>query len=60
MTMAKFRSKVSKARHGTVSLRTTIPSAVAEMMGLRDGDILLWEVEPKGNTMVVTVFKKRL
>lgn len=58
--MAEFRSKVSKARHGTVSLRTTIPSAVAEMMGLKGGDSLLWEVEPKGNTVVVTVSKKRL
>lgn len=60
MMMATFKSKVSKARPETISLRTTIPSPVAEMMGLKDGDTLLWNVEPKGDKVVVTVSKERI
>lgn len=56
--MAEFRSKVGRARPTTTSLRTTIPIPVARMMGLQNGDILVWDVEPKGDKVVVTVSKE--
>lgn len=57
--MAKFRSKVSKARPDAASLRTTIPNAVVELISLKDGDTLVWNAEPKANCMVVTVSVER-
>jgi bifunctional DNA-binding transcriptional regulator/antitoxin component of YhaV-PrlF toxin-antitoxin module len=60
MLMAKFKSKVSKSHLKTISLRTTIPSPVVEMLGLKDGDTLVWEVEPKGDKVVVRVSIERL
>lgn len=58
--MAKFRSKVSKARSDATSMRTTIPHPVVELISLKNGDTLVWDVEPKANTIVVTVSVERL
>lgn len=57
--MAKFRSKVSKARPDATSLRTTIPNPVVQLITLKAGDYLIWDAEPKANTMVVTVSVER-
>ena len=56
--MARFTSTVSKARLGTASLKTTVPTAITKMLGLQEGDVLNWDVEAKKNKFLITVQKK--
>lgn len=54
--MAKvFKSKIGRTKAASESLRTTVPEAVAAILGVADGDTLFWVVEPGG--MKVTVAK---
>lgn len=41
-----FTSKVSRALAGSRSVRTTIPEAVAAILGVEPGSTLTWTVEP--------------
>ena len=43
--MKTNESKVSVAQSKSVSLRTTIPSNVAEQLGLNAGDTLRWKMD---------------
>lgn len=50
-----FTSKIGRSKAESNSLRTTIPEAVAAILGVDDGDRLSWVVEPGG--LKVTVSK---
>jgi bifunctional DNA-binding transcriptional regulator/antitoxin component of YhaV-PrlF toxin-antitoxin module len=51
-----FESKAVKSLKRSASLRTTVPEAVAALLGLEPGNSLLWTVEPGSG--VVTVSRK--
>jgi hypothetical protein len=40
-----FYSKVQKSKSDSESLRATIPEAAAAALGIKEGDLLAWEVE---------------
>jgi hypothetical protein len=42
----QFASKVLRTVEGSLSVRTTIPEAVAAILGVRPGSVLVWTVEP--------------
>jgi|GEM_PF-6465707 len=50
-----FRSKVSKTMERSESVRTTIPEAVAAILGAGPGSTLLWAVEPGSGRVTVLV-----
>jgi hypothetical protein len=49
-----FLSKVQRSKQASESLRATIPEAVASALGVREGDLLSWTVEPGSIRVVVT------
>jgi len=51
------RSKVTGAKKGTISLRSTIPATVVQALGVEFGDELIWEVTAKDNKFLVVVRK---
>lgn len=54
--MKTNESKVSVAQSQSVSLRTTIPSNIAEQLGLNAGDTLRWKTDKvEGNWIAVIV-----
>lgn len=50
-----FRSRVSKVMERSESVRTTVPEAVAAMLGAASGSVLLWETEPGSAEVTVRV-----
>ena len=54
-----FKSRVGRTKAASESLRTTIPEAVAAILGVTDGDTLAWVVEPGGLKVTVTKFPPR-
>lgn len=55
-----IKTRVWAAKKGTVSLRSTIPETVVEVLGLTAGDELVWEVgKSKGAEQAVLVRKVR-
>ena len=50
-------TKVTIARSGSPSVRTTIPLVIAQMLGLEDGSYLDWQFEPEGGSFAVSVKK---
>ena len=52
-----LRTKVSVARSGSPSVRTTIPLVIAQMLGLEDGSYIDWQFEPEGSSFIVSVKK---
>ena len=49
-----FTSKIGRTKATSDSLRTTIPEAVAAILGVDDGDRLAWTVEPGGLKVIVS------
>lgn len=50
-----FRSKVARTMERSESVRTTIPEAIAAILGAGPGTTLLWEVEPGSGKVRVSV-----
>ena len=50
-----FKSKVSKTMERSESVRTTVPEAVAAILGAQPGSTLIWEVEPRSWTVRVSI-----
>ena len=57
--MANNQTKVTQAKPETVSVRTTIPSHIAEKLNLLAGDILDWDVDRTAGGTWVAVIAKR-
>jgi bifunctional DNA-binding transcriptional regulator/antitoxin component of YhaV-PrlF toxin-antitoxin module len=55
--MKKGQTKVVVAKIDSVSLRTTIPSHIVELMKLKDGDSLEWNFDIKDSEGIVTLKK---
>lgn len=53
-----LKSKVSVAKTGTSSLRTTIPEGIVEYLKLKPGDVIEWNMETNEETERVTMVKK--
>lgn len=49
-----FVTNVHQGKKGQVSLRTTIPEAVATLLGVEKGDKLEWTVESGSTRAMVT------
>ena len=50
-----LKSTISKAHPKSISVRTTIPQHIAELLDWLEGDILAWEIEKRGDKYVVTI-----
>jgi bifunctional DNA-binding transcriptional regulator/antitoxin component of YhaV-PrlF toxin-antitoxin module len=55
--MKKGQTRVVIAKTDSVSLRTTIPSHIVELMKLKDGDSLEWNFDIKDSEGIVTIKK---
>ena len=55
--MKTNESRVAAAQSKSVSIRTTIPAHVAEMLGLKPGDTLKWKVDKDGEQWMATIRK---
>ena len=55
MTVGEFRTKVVSNMEGSDSVRSTIPEAVAALIGAVPGATLLWSFEPGGTKVEVSV-----
>ena len=55
--MKKGQTRVVIAKTDSVSLRTTIPSHIVELMKLKDGDSLEWNFDIKDSVGIVTIKK---
>jgi hypothetical protein len=52
-------TRVSSAKKGTKSLKTTVPEGVAEFLELFDKDELDWKMDFKNNEHIAIVKKKK-
>lgn len=60
MTILKNKSKISSANSTSVSIRTSIPLAVAQILNVKAGDTLDWIVDINDNNdLFVTVEKSK-
>ncbi|MGH9922808.1 MAG: hypothetical protein ACRD38_08665 [Nitrososphaerales archaeon] len=50
-----LKSTISKAHPNSISVRTTIPQHIAELLEWFEGDILAWEIEKNGDKYVVKI-----
>lgn len=55
--MKKGQTRVVIAKTDSVSLRTTIPSHIVELLKLKDGDNLEWNFDIKDSEGIVTIKK---
>ncbi|MGA8091716.1 MAG: hypothetical protein WB984_04400 [Thermoplasmata archaeon] len=55
MTVGEFRTKVVSNMEGSDSVRSTIPEAVAALIGAVPGATLLWSFEPGSTRVAVSV-----
>ncbi len=55
--MKKGQTRVVKAKTDSVSLRTTIPSHIVELLKLKDGDSLEWNFDIKASEGIVAIKK---
>jgi hypothetical protein len=55
VTVGEFRTKVVSNMEGSDSVRSTIPEAVAALLGAVPGATLLWSFEPGSTQVVVSV-----
>lgn len=55
--MKSNETRVAAAHSSTVSVRTTIPSHIAERLGLEAGDTLTWEIDKDGKSWFVRIRK---
>jgi len=49
-------TKIGKAGGGTGSLNTVIPASIVKMMGLKKGDLLLWNYDQEKKEITVKNF----
>jgi hypothetical protein len=49
------KTKLTKANDKSYSLRTTVPKGITSHLELKEGDSLLWELKPNGNSLSITV-----
>ncbi|MCC7572069.1 MAG: hypothetical protein KO464_01620 [Candidatus Methanofastidiosum sp.] len=56
--MSKVTSKVSYVKSGYNSLKTIIPTAISQLMELKNGDTLSWDVEFVNGEKVIVVRKQ--
>lgn len=52
--MRTFESKAVQSLKRSQSLRTTVPEAVAALLGLEAGDVIVWAVEPGSGHVAVS------
>jgi bifunctional DNA-binding transcriptional regulator/antitoxin component of YhaV-PrlF toxin-antitoxin module len=52
-----MKSKVFQIRASSPSLRATVPEAVVNVLKLKHGDQLLWDIEARDGQIVVVVTK---
>ena len=55
--MSIDKTKVSTARPGSASVRTTIPAHVAVQMDLEAGDVLTWKLDKARGRWLATIQK---
>lgn len=55
MTVGEFRTKVISNMGGSDSVRSTIPEAVAALLGALPGSTLVWKVTPGATEVTVSV-----
>jgi hypothetical protein len=51
-------TRISRAKKGTKSLKTTIPESIAEFMEISDKDELEWKMHVQNNIRLAIVQKK--
>lgn len=57
MVKIKAKTKVSKVQPNT--LRITIPITVSDLLGLKEGDYVLWDFEVKNDKIKVFIEKDK-
>lgn len=50
---------LTKATPRSRSLRSTVPASIVRLLGLKEGDRLLWEVKAEGGGFVIIVKPQR-
>ncbi|MEM4854714.1 MAG: AbrB/MazE/SpoVT family DNA-binding domain-containing protein [Sulfolobales archaeon] len=50
---------LTKATPRSRSLRSTVPASIVRLLGLKEGDRLLWEVKAEGNDLIIIVKPQR-
>ena len=58
MVERRIETAVVKSVSSSDSLRTTVPQAVAAMMGLGPGDHMVWVINPQAGTIGITMISK--
>jgi hypothetical protein len=53
------KSKISTARPGSTSVRTTLPEAIAQFLRVKEGDTLAWEMTDTPEGRIATVKKAK-
>jgi len=56
--MSKLTSKLSYVKKGSESLKVIIPLALAQIMELKHGGIVEWDIETKKGKKVLILKKK--
>lgn len=51
-------TKVARAKPETTSIRTTIPSHIADRLGLDVGDEIYWDIDKIDDKWVATISRK--
>ncbi|MDH5815656.1 MAG: AbrB/MazE/SpoVT family DNA-binding domain-containing protein [Candidatus Nezhaarchaeota archaeon] len=50
---------LTKSTPRSRSLRSTVPASIVRLLGLKEGDRLLWEVKAEGNDLIIIVKPQR-
>lgn len=58
MIILKNKSKINQANTNSNSVRTSVPTAIAQMLQLNVGDTLEWVVDVTDDKITVTVSKE--
>ena len=58
MIILKNKSKVNQANTNSNSVRTSVPTAIAQMLHLEVGDTLEWIADVTDNKITITVQKE--
>lgn len=53
------KSKITKVREGSPSLKTTIPQSIIDNMGFREGTRLFWRLDFVGEERTLTVEEEK-
>jgi bifunctional DNA-binding transcriptional regulator/antitoxin component of YhaV-PrlF toxin-antitoxin module len=56
--MSKLTSKVSYVKKGSLSLKTTIPSFLSQLLDLKHGDTVEWDIETRKGKKVLILKKE--